>query len=256
MLLNSKIYGHGNHNLIVLHGFLGMSDNWKSYAKKMSENDFKVHLIDQRNHGDSFHNNEFNYEIIADDLKYYITHHDLNKFSLIGHSMGGKAAMIFGSLFPSYIDKLIVVDILPFYKKNDFKSILESLIKLDFNTIKSRKQADSELESSIPNKSLRGFLLKSLHWKNKMELQFKFNLKVLYKNLNEIEKALPKNLIYKQKTLFIRGEKSDYIIDSEVENLDKHFTDFQLMTIANAGHWVQAENPVEFQEKTLFFLKS
>lgn len=256
MLLNSKIYGEGNHNLIVLHGFLGMSDNWKSYAKKMSENDFKVHLIDQRNHGDSFHNNEFNYEIIADDLKYYITHHDLNKFSLIGHSMGGKAAMIFGSLFPSYIDKLIVVDILPFYKKNDFKSILESLIKLDFNTIKSRKQADSELESSIPNKSLRGFLLKSLHWKNKMELQFKFNLKVLYENLNEIEKALPKNLIYKQKTLFIRGEKSDYIIDSEVENLDKHFTDFQLMTIANAGHWVQAENPVEFQEKTLFFLKS
>ena len=256
MLLHSKIYGEGNHNLIVLHGFLGMSDNWKSYAKKMSENDFKVHLIDQRNHGDSFHNNEFNYEIIADDLKYYITHHDLNKFSLIGHSMGGKAAMIFGSLFPSYIDKLIVVDILPFYKKNDFKSILESLIKLDFNTIKSRKQADSELESSIPNKSLRSFLLKSLHWKNKMELQFKFNLKVLYKNLNEIEKALPKNLIYKQKTLFIRGEKSDYIMDSEVQNLDKHFTDFQLMTIANAGHWVQAENPVEFQEKTLFFLKS
>ena len=256
MLLHSKIYGEGNHNLIVLHGFLGMSDNWKSYAKKMSENDFKVHLIDQRNHGDSFHNNEFNYEIIADDLKYYITHHDLNKFSLIGHSMGGKAAMIFGSLFPSYIDKLIVVDILPFYKKNDFKSILESLIKLDFNTIKSRKQADSELESSIPNKSLRGFLLKSLHWKNKMELQFKFNLKVLYENLNEIEKALPKNLIYKQKTLFIRGEKSDYIMDSEVQNLDKHFTDFQLMTIANAGHWVQAENPVEFQEKTLFFLKS
>ena len=256
MLLNSKIYGHGNHNLIVLHGFLGMSDNWKSYAKKMTENDFKVHLIDQRNHGDSFHNNEFNYKIIANDLKYYVNHHDLTKFSLIGHSMGGKAAMIFGFLYPSYIDKLIIVDILPFYKKNDFKSVLESLIKLDFKTIKSRKQADFELETSIANKSLRGFLLKSLYWKNKMELQFKLNLKVLYENLNEIEKALPENLIYNQKTLFVRGEKSDYIIDSEVQNLDKHFTDFQLTSISNAGHWVQAENPVEFQAKTLFFLKS
>ena len=256
MLLNSKIYGHGNHNLIILHGFLGMSDNWKSYAKKMTENDFKVHLIDQRNHGDSFHNNEFNYKIIANDLKYYVNHHDLTKFSLIGHSMGGKAAMIFGFLYPSYIDKLIIVDILPFYKKNDFKSVLESLIKLDFKTIKSRKQADFEQETSIGNKSLRGFLLKSLYWKNKMELQFKFNLKVLYENLNEIEKALPENLIYNQKTLFVRGEKSDYIIDSEVQNLDKHFTDFQLTSISNAGHWVQAENPVEFQAKTLFFLKS
>ena len=109
MLLKSKIIGQGPSPLIILHGFLGMSDNWKTYAKKMSSLGFQIHLIDQRNHGNSFHSNEFNYKILAQDLKFYIDFHKIKNFSLIGHSMGGKTAMMFSSLYPMEINKLIIV---------------------------------------------------------------------------------------------------------------------------------------------------
>ena len=85
MLLNNQVSGSGNHVLIVLHGFLGMLDNWKSFAKRMDQNKYQIHLVDQRNHGTSFHNNLFNYEILATDLKNYIDHYKIKKFSLIGH---------------------------------------------------------------------------------------------------------------------------------------------------------------------------
>ena len=119
MLLNSKIYGDGSQDLIVLHGFLGMSDNWKSFALEIIKLNFKVHLIDQRNHGKSFHSNEFNYKILAQDLKFYIDFHKIKSFSLIGHSMGGKTAMMFSNIYPQMLKKLIIVDILPIFYKND-----------------------------------------------------------------------------------------------------------------------------------------
>ena len=106
MLLKSKIIGQGTNPIIILHGFLGMSDNWKSYAKKMSSLGFQIHLLDQRNHGNSFHSNDFNYTFLAQDLYNYISHYKINNPSIIGHSMGGKTAMMFSSLYPTVINKL------------------------------------------------------------------------------------------------------------------------------------------------------
>ena len=123
MLLKSKIIGNGSEALIILHGFLGMSDNWNSYAKKINDKGFQIHLLDQRNHGESFHSEEFNYEILSNDLKYYIDYHQIKNFSLIGHSLGGKTAMMFASTYPNTVKKLIVVDILPIYYKNDYENI-------------------------------------------------------------------------------------------------------------------------------------
>ena len=100
MLLKSKIIGKGSEVLIILHGFLGMSDNWNSYAKKINDKGFQIHLLDQRNHGESFQSEEFNYEILSNDLKYYIDYHQIKSFSLIGHSLGGKTAMMFASTYP------------------------------------------------------------------------------------------------------------------------------------------------------------
>ena len=134
MLLKSKIIGNGSEALIILHGFLGMSDNWNSYAKKINDKGFQIHLLDQRNHGESFHSEEFNYEILSNDLKYYIDYHQIKNFSLIGHSLGGKTAMMFASTYPNTVKKLIVVDILPIYYKNDYENILQSLKSLDFKT--------------------------------------------------------------------------------------------------------------------------
>ena len=256
MLLNSKIIGYGNHVLIVLHGFLGMLDNWKTFAKKMNNSSYQIHLLDQRNHGKSFHSEEFNYEILANDLKYYTDFHGIKKFSLIGHSMGGKTAMMFSGLYPSYLDKLIVVDILPIFYKNDYHKILNSLKSLDLKKLGSRSNIDKALETDFKEPSFRAFLLKNLYRINKDELGFKIDLEIILSTLSEVEKSLPSNLKYEGKTLFIKGEKSDYIDNSNSKVLIKIFPNYKIAEVLNAGHWVHAENLNDFIKEIEFFLKS
>lgn len=256
MLLNSKIFGTGNKTLVVLHGFLGMLDNWKTFAKKMVGYDYKIHLLDQRNHGKSFHNNEFNYQIMAEDLHHYVTYHNIKKFSLIGHSMGGKTAMMFSSFFPEFIDKMIVVDILPIYYKNDYATILNSLKSLDLEKLRTRSEIDKALENDFKELSFRSFLLKNLHRIDKDKLGFKIDLDIILNNLNEVEKSLPNKLFYGGEVLFVKGEKSNYINDSNINSLINQFPKYKIVEIQNAGHWVHAENLNDFIKETLLFLES
>ena len=111
-ILHSKILGEGKP-LIILHGFLGMADNWKTLGTQYAENVFQVHLVDQRNHGKSFHSEEFNYEVMANDIKNYLDHHHLGTAAVLGHSMGGKVAMQVAVGHPDKVGKLIVADIAP-----------------------------------------------------------------------------------------------------------------------------------------------
>ena len=256
MLLNSKIIGSGNHVLIVLHGFLGMLDNWKSFAKRMNQNKYQIHLVDQRNHGKSFHSNLFNYEILAVDLKNYIDHYNIKKFSLIGHSMGGKTAMMFSSMYPQLIKKLIIVDILPVFYSNDYDKIIDSLKSLDLKKLVSRVNIDKALESEFKEPAFRAFLLKNLYRVNKDELAFKIDLDIISNNLSEVEKSLPANLHYSGKTLFIKGQKSDYINKTNSSLLKKVFPDHKIVEVQKAGHWVHAENLDGFVNETELFLES
>jgi pimeloyl-ACP methyl ester carboxylesterase len=112
--LYSKITGKGAP-LCILHGFLGMSDNWKTLGNTYAEKGYEVHLIDQRNHGRSFHSEDFNYDLLSNDLLDYLGHHGIAKTHIIGHSMGGKTAMQFACSQPFYVEKLIVADIAPKY---------------------------------------------------------------------------------------------------------------------------------------------
>ena len=111
MILQSRILGKGRP-LVILHGLFGMLDNWQSLGKKFAEN-FEVHLIDQRNHGKSFHHNDCSFELMAEDLRIYIEHHSLSNVYIIGHSMGGKVAMFYSVKNYKNVEKLIVVDIAP-----------------------------------------------------------------------------------------------------------------------------------------------
>jgi esterase len=256
MLLKSKIIGNGSEALIILHGFLGMSDNWNSYAKKINDKGFQIHLLDQRNHGKSFHSEEFNYETLSNDLKYYIDYHQIKNFSLIGHSLGGKTAMMFASTYPNTVKKLIVVDILPIYYKNDYENILKSLKSLDFKSISSRLDADKALSIFIQNQSFRSFLLKNLKRVSKDKLTFKIDLDIISDNLSEVEKALPSDLYFPGETLFIKGQKSDYIDNQKFKITYNNFPKSRLVEVSNAGHWVHAENLNDFAKETLYFLKS
>ena len=253
MILHATQFGSGQP-LLILHGFLGMSDNWKTFAKNISNSGFEVHLIDQRNHGRSFHSPEFSYDLMADDLERYSAHYGLNKFHLLGHSMGGKTAMYYAAKYSNRVEKLVIADIAPKYYPPHHQQILKGLSALDFNTISSRLQADEALSTFVTEKGVRQFLLKNLCWETKDRLGLRANISVLSQKAEAVGEALPSSYLFHGPTLFLKGEKSDYITDEDFSLLKQHFPYTTLETIQNAGHWLHAENPVQFYEITHRFL--
>ena len=254
MILHSNIIGEGQP-FIILHGFLGMSDNWKTLGKKFCEQGFEVHLVDQRNHGRSFHDDAFNYEILIQDLKQYCDAYSLEDIVLLGHSMGGKTAMLFAAMYPKMISKLIVADISPRYYPKHHQMILKGLLALDFDLIETRKEADVILTNYVQDFGARQFLLKNLYWVEKRKLGLRINLKVLIENVEEVGKALPVHLKFEGNTLFLRGDKSDYICAEDNVLINKHFPNAIISTVGNAGHWLHVENPNEFYNDVLQFIK-
>lgn len=252
-MLHSKILGEGQP-LIILHGFLGMGDNWKTLGSQYAENGFQVHLIDQRNHGKSFHSEEFNYEVLAQDIRDYMAHHHLETAVVMGHSMGGKVAMQFAVDHPDKVQKLIVADIAPKYYPPHHHDIIEALKRLDFDTIQSRKQADEALAAHITDFGTRQFLLKNLYWVTKDRLGFRFNLEVLQHKMEEIGENIASNAQYAGPTLFIRGDRSEYVLPSDHAIIKTHFPNAEVETVENAGHWLHAENPKQFFSKSMSFL--
>lgn len=248
-VLHSQILGEGKP-LLILHGYFGMSDNWRSLGNKFADN-YQVHLIDQRNHGRSFHAYEFNYDVLVNDLYNYIQYHHLKEVYLIGHSMGGKTAMLFACTYPDLVDKLIVVDISPKEYSPHHNAILAGLNSIDFNVHNSRKLVDNQLGNYIPEIGVRQFLMKNVFWKETKILGFRFNLSSLTENNSEVGKSLPKNKRFDKTTLFLKGEKSDYILPEEQLIIDTHFPNNKVLEIKNAGHWLHAENPKDFYEEVI-----
>lgn len=252
-MLYSKIEGEGKP-LLILHGFLGMSDNWKTLANQYVSNGFEVHSIDLRNHGRSFHSEVFNYEIMVDDVLKYCQFKNLKNINLIGHSMGGKVAMLFAVLHPDITDKLIVADIGTKFYPQHHQQILAGLNAVDFSKKPSRSDIEGILSAYISDLGTRQFLLKNLYWETPEHLAFRFNLKVLTANIDEVGKALSDGFVYKKPAFFIRGGHSNYILDADFEGIKNHFPAATFDTIPNAGHWLHAENPALFLEQTLRFL--
>jgi len=255
MVLHSNILGQGKP-LVILHGFLGMSDNWKTLGSKYAEHGFEVHLIDQRNHGHSFHHEEFNYEVLVEDLKLYCDDHSLKNIILLGHSMGGKTAMLFSAKYPELVSKLLVADISPRFYPIHHDAILEGLNSLDFSVIKSRGEADEHLSRYVSDFGTRQFLLKNLYWKAKGQLALRMNLEVLKENVSEVGEPLPAHLKFEKDTLFLRGDRSEYIALSDEDIILRHFPKAKIVTIKNAGHWLHAENPTDFFEETMDFIRN
>lgn len=254
MTLFSRIYGEGEP-LLILHGLFGMGDNWITHAKKLGEH-FEVHVIDQRNHGQSFHSEDWNYDAMVDDITNYIKVHQLIDVNILGHSMGGKTAMFFSCLNPKLVKKLVIADIAPREYPVHHQEILEALDSLDFDKIHSRKQADIELEKKIKDFGVRQFLLKSLHWASKERLGFRFNVKVIKDKIANVGIALPPNAYFDGPTLFMSGQKSNYITTPDEDQIALHFPNYDLVEIENAGHWLHAEQAQKFYEELIDFLLS
>lgn len=253
MELNFKQLGEGQP-LIILHGLFGSLDNWMSLAKKWSES-YQVWLVDQRNHGQSPHSEDFNYKLMAEDLKEFLSENEIKDPIILGHSMGGKTAMEFAVNYPDQLKKLIVVDIAPIKYEVHHYDIIAALEKVDLTKIESRGDADKVLSKSIKEFGVRQFLLKNLYWESKGKLAWRFNLDVIKNNIIPISEWNISEKQFQKSTLFIKGENSDYIKIEHATEISKRFPNYHMEVIEKAGHWVHAENPEKFSEIVSSFMK-
>lgn len=254
MELNFKKYGEGEEVLIILHGLFGSLDNWQSLGKKFGE-DFTTYIVDQRNHGKSPHADEHNYQAMSDDLLKFMDHHEIDEAYILGHSMGGKTVMQFAIENPHRVTKLIVADIAPKYYAPHHQEIIAALESVDFEELKDRKEVEEKIGESIQNKGIVQFLLKGLGWVEKGQLGWKFNLKVIASQIENIGEKLTGFAYFTNPTLFVKGERSDYILEEDEEAIEEIFPLAEYATIEGAGHWLHAENPIQFFDEVISFLK-
>lgn len=243
--------------LLILHGLFGSSDNWITIAKQLASN-YRVFIIDQRNHGQSPHSDKWNYTVMAQDIEDFCMQHQLNEIYIAGHSMGGKTVMKLAELFPKRIKKMMVIDIAPRYYPVHHHQILNALRSIDFNLVNTRKQAEEVLQNSIQDIGTRQFLLKNIYWIAENKLAWRFNLDVIAKHIEIVGEATPDSpsVICKIPVCFVKGEKSDYIKKEDEQLIANQYANSEVITISNAGHWVHAENPTAMlKAMTNFFIK-
>lgn len=251
--LNHKRQGKGQP-LLVLHGLFGMLDNWQSVAKVLSEK-MEVITVDLRNHGRSFHHSDTSYRAMAADVVRLADELGLERFGVLGHSMGGKVAMELALTHESRISHLIVADILPVAYERGHDKVLQALDRMDFSKISSRKEAEHHMTELLEgDRSTALFLLKSLkRLPDKKGFDWRFNLPALTAGYDEIRKPMQDG-VFEPPSLFIKGDDSEYIqMDGWIETLDR-FPQAQLEVVENAGHWVHADQPDELVRKVLDFV--
>jgi esterase len=247
-----------NHGkpLIILHGLFGSSDNWQTVAKIFAVNNFSVYLVDLPNHGRSPHTNEFSYPTMSNDVAELINAERINEAAIIGHSMGAKTAMQLAMDHPEKISKLIVVDMAPKYYPVHQQEILNALLSVDLDKIKTRAETEKILSEKIPDKSTLQLLLKNLYWKNDTQLAWRFNLQTINEKIENMSEAIQLNHPFTKPTLFIRGQHSDYIKPEDEPIIKELFPSAEVKTAPASGHWVHADNPAWFLESSLAFLNS
>lgn len=241
--------------IVIIPGLFGSTANWRRFASELAS-DYVVYVIDQRNHGRSPHADTQTYEDMADDLLSFIDRHELDKVILCGHSMGGKTAMAFALLHSERVAKLLVLDIAPVVYQHTHAPFLEELLKIDLGVLGSRREADRALQSAIPDAATRLFLLQSLTG-SPGQYYWRINLRVLHEFMTEIV-GFPSSLddLFSQVTsLFIIGELSDYVLPEHYPIIEKKFKSAQYAKIADAGHWLHADQHQLLLSTTREFLK-
>lgn len=259
-------FGQSDNKLVILHGLYGSSDNWVSMARQL-ESDFHVIIPDQRNHGRSPHTATHTYEGMVEDLHRLFTTLNLSNVNLLGHSMGGKTAMLFALKYPKLVKKLIIADISPRnYSEqtnygeitNNHKYIIEALQSLKLAEAHSRQDLDNQLEAYIKAPVLRQFLLKNIDRDNQQGFYWRLNLPVIAASLEEVMDGfshLPDNISADIETVFIKGENSPYIQEEDLLAARKRFKGAQVVSIPDAGHWLHAEQPELFYKTLHYFLE-
>ncbi|MCK9399679.1 MAG: alpha/beta fold hydrolase [Bacteroidales bacterium] len=250
-------YGEGQP-IVILHGLLGISDNWVGIARKIAEEGYRVLIPDQRNHGQSPQHPVFNYYALTDDISEFIETKSLDKPIILGHSMGGKVAMRYTLENPNSVSRIIIVDTsLRTYVRFDYHlKFIDAMLSVDFSRSGSRQEVEKVLSEKISDERLVQFLLKNLYWKEKNLLAWRPNLQAISYHIEAMYDGVFYSTRFEKPALFIRGGKSDYILEEDYTAIYQNFPQAIIRTIENGTHWVHADEPAEFYRLLLEFLKS
>lgn len=255
--------------IMFLHGLFGYGRNWLSIARQFSE--YSCILPDLRNHGQSFHDDDFSLSAMAKDIENLRQHLGWDRFHLVGHSLGGKVAMQYAHDFGLGLASLSVLDIAPRpYDLSEHKALIEALQRLDLSRIHRRHDADEALQVEIPNAMVRRFLLSNLRQvehqtetanKKTSPWVWQMNLERMAQDLDTL-KAAPNashptpRLFTRCPVQFIGGANSDYMPKSDHEVIFTQFPDAQVHWIDQAGHWLHVEQPEALIKKIKDFLNT
>ena len=228
-----------------------------TFGKKIAESGFEVYILDQRNHGQSPHHYAFNYYALTEDLVEFCEQQGIESPIVLGHSMGGKVAMRYTLENPHDVSALIVVDtsMRTYVSHTYHRTLIDAMKSVDFSTVKSRAEVEDQLSGLIDSPRIRQFLLKNLFWKEKDLLAWRINLDVIDLNLDSMYDGVFYSTIFNKPALFVRGGKSDYIIEEDIPDIKKNFPNMDLATIDDGTHWVHADAPEDFYNHVSEFLK-
>ena len=243
--LASQAYGNGGRPIVILHGLLGSGRNWTTIAKRLGDA-HKVYTLDLRNHGGSPWTDEMSYELMAGDVGQFIESNNLGPVILIGHSMGGKTAMRLALDRPSLIEKLAVVDIAPVNYERGFGGYVEAMQAIDVEGLATRGEVDDHLADVVPDAAVRAFLLQNLV---RQDQGF-----VWRANLQGLARAMPALMTFPSSdidrfvnpAIVLAGMNSDYVQAAHQAEIQRLFPKAETRYIADAGHWLHAEQPTVF----------
>jgi pimeloyl-ACP methyl ester carboxylesterase len=244
MQLYFRVQGEG-FPLIIAHGFLGSSENWRAASGRLAAH-YRVYSLDLRNHGLSRHSYKMNYQLMAQDAYQFLEEHGLASCFILGHSMGGKVAMHFALEFPDRVEKLVVVDIAPRAYAPFHRSILQAMRTLQLESLSSFADADRALSETIPEPAVRQFLIKNLARQPDGRLAWKINLDAIERNYDSLAGAVVSGHPFAKPACFIRGARSNYIQEHDLTSIRESFPRAEIHTIEQAGHWLHVEAPERF----------
>ncbi len=248
--LKTSLVGSGPIKTVFLHGLLGRGKNFTRIAKGLGEG-VQTLLVDLPNHGASYWTESFDYRQMADLAAEAVEDYSAGEpVMLMGHSMGGKIAMLLALRHPHLVSKLVVVDIAPGESKGSFEILMDSMLNLPIETYTTRSQADADLAVNVPAAGTRAFLLQNLTM-SKTGNSWEPNLQMLRRHLPEIMGWPGADGVFEKPVLWVAGGDSPYITDADLEPMKKLFPLVRRVVIKGAGHWVHSEKP----EETVYLLK-
>jgi pimeloyl-ACP methyl ester carboxylesterase len=256
VVLNTTAVGDSGSRVVFCHGLFGQGKNWGGIARALAER-HRVTLVDMPDHGQSPRSTGFDYLRSADQVAELLDADD--PAAVVGHSMGGKVAMLLALRHPELVERLAVVDVspVPYAHSEEFTRYIKAMRAIDLDTLQDRKQADAALQEAVPSPMVRGFLLQSLRREGD-SWRWLLNLELLGRDLDAITDwpgdAVAGVAPYEGPVLWVGGAESHYVGEWNVAAMDALFPRNRRVTVKNAGHWVHSEQPQVFVQVLERFL--